>query len=156
MEIVLEWVKSGLLFLILASVILMLSPNKSYMKHISLVIGLLFILVMVHPLMDFFRLDEKAYISYLENFLMLEGTEVQFTEKNIEMYAETVRLQLKAALRENGYSVQDVYVELNEEGIVFAVHLILGESASGLDIVDDYLRGLFGQEVEIYYEADGR
>ncbi len=153
MELILDWVKNGLLFLVLASVILMLSPNKSYMKHISLVVGLLFILVMVHPLMDFFDLDEKAYISYLENFLLLEGTETEISDRNIEMYTESVGLQLKAALRENGYSMQDVYVELNEEGMVFAVHLVLENSATGLDRVDDYLRSLFGQEVEIYYEA---
>ena len=48
----LNWVKSGLLFGVMASVILMLCPNKSYMKHIGMVIGLLFILVMLHPLME--------------------------------------------------------------------------------------------------------
>lgn len=69
MEGILDWVRSGLLFGIVSSVILMLCPNKSYAKHIGLVVGLLFILVMLHPVMEWMEIDEQTYVSYIKDFL---------------------------------------------------------------------------------------
>ena len=63
MQQIFEWVKSGLLFGIFSSIIILLSPNKSYEKHINLVVGLLFILVMIHPVMAFFNIDGETYYS---------------------------------------------------------------------------------------------
>ena len=67
MEQILTWVKNGLLFGVISSLILLLSPNKSYEKHMNLVVGLLFILVMIHPIISFFDLDSKTYVSFIQN-----------------------------------------------------------------------------------------
>lgn len=152
MDAILSWVKNGLLFTVMASIVLLLTPNKSYMKHISLVIGLLFILVMVHPIMELFHLDSKTYASYIEKFLMLEGTQDSFSEEHINMYEESVNIQLFAAFNENGYDIEKVTVEVDEEGNVSEVHISFNGEVTDIEHIEAYLKRLFGQEVSIYYE----
>lgn len=151
MEGIMSWVKSGLLFTILASVILMLSPNKSYMKHISLVVGLLFILVMVHPIMSFFNLDSKVYVSYLENFLKMERMQENMSENHIAMYEESVALQLTASLKESGYNVDEIRVKAENDGSVREIRLSFVSATDNLEQIEEYLHRLFGEEVNIIY-----
>lgn len=151
MEGIMSWIKSGLLFTILASVILMLCPNKTYMKHISLIVGLLFILVMIHPVMHLLDLDSKVYVSYLENFLKLEGTQDSISENHIAMYEESVALQLTASLEECGYKVEEIRVKAENDGSVCEIRLSFTESIENLEQVETYLYRLFGKEVKIIY-----
>lgn len=153
MNAILEWVKSGLIFAVFASIILMLSPNKTYMKHISLVVGLLYILVMVHPVMEYFGLDSKTYASYIEHFLMLEETEDGISEEHMELYLESVKLQVLATLNENGYGVENVYMVADTEGSIEEVHISFIAEVAGIERIEEYLKSLFGQEVKIYYEV---
>lgn len=154
MEAILVWVKSGLLFGILASVILMLSPNKAYEKHISMVVGLLFILVMLHPIMELFHLDRDTYTSYIKNFLMIETGENGISSENLGYYEETVAYQLEAALRESGYALKKVSVKANEEGEVEQVMLSFTEEILNAEKIELYLMNLFGEGVKISYEME--
>ena len=38
---------------------------NDYEKHMSLVVGLLFLLVMIHPIMTFFGIDGQTYIDLI-------------------------------------------------------------------------------------------
>ncbi len=152
MEIIMTWVKSGLLFTIIASVIMMLCPNKSYIKHISLVVGLLFILVMMHPVMDILNLDRTTYISYIENFLLLEGTQEELSDNHIALYEESVALQLTAALNEHGYDVKEIAVDVLDDGTVCEVCVSFAGEVDNLEQLEQYMYDLFGQEVNVVYE----
>lgn len=152
MDMIMAWVKNGLLFTIIASVIMMLCPNKSYIKHISLVIGLLFILVMIHPIMNIFDLDRTTYVSYIENFLLLEGTQEELSDNHIALYEESVALQLTAALNERGYGVKEIVVEVLDDGSVCEVCVSFMEEVGNLEQVEQYMYDLFGQEVNVIYE----
>ncbi len=152
MDVILSWVKSGLLFAIFASVILMLSPNKSYMKHISLVVGLLFVLVMIHPIMEFLQLDEKTYLSYIENLLLLEQTEDSISESQLALYEESVGIQLAAVLKENGYPVEQVTVTTGHSGVIENVRITFLGKVQDMDALETYLKNVFGEEVTILYE----
>jgi len=153
MEMVLSWVKSGLVFTIFASVIMMLSPNRSYMKHISLVIGMLFILVMLHPIMEMLDVDDMAYTSYIEHFFEIDEMQEDMSQEHIQLYEESVNMQLMAELEENGYKTVQVVTHANEEGDITQVHITFKGDVVGLERIDGYLKELFGQEVAIYYET---
>ena len=148
----LNWVKSGLLFGVMASVILMLCPNKSYMKHIGMVIGLLFILVMLHPLMELLHLDASAYASYIRNFLTLETENESFLEDDRQFYEKTIATQLEAVFMEKGYQVNYVRVKAEEDGEVREVTLSFGEDVIELSKVEAYLHRMLGEDVRITYE----
>lgn len=146
------WVKSGLLFGVFASVILMLCPNKSYVKHIGMVVGLLFILVMLHPLMELFSVDASTYASYIKNFLMLETENTDFSEENRQLYELSLASQLEAVFIEKGYPVTEVCVRTDQSGNVEEVILSFGEGMFELQNVEMYLKRLLGEDVRITYE----
>lgn len=154
MEFILSWVKSGLLFGIFASVILMLSPNKAYMKHIGMVVGLLFIMVMLHPLMELFQIDESTYAEYIRNYLMLETEDERISKENLEFYEESVRIQLTAALQEAGYPVKEIRLRADNAGSIEKVTLVFTSQITEVEKLERYLKNLFGEEVRIGYEMD--
>lgn len=151
MEMILSWVKSGLLFGILASVILMLCPNKSYQKHIGMVVGLLFILVMLHPIMEIFQVDGSTYAAYIRNFLMLETENSSISDSNLELYAESLNIQLMANFQESNYPVKEVRTTVDETGQVQEVEIWFDGEVRGLEKMELYLKNLFGEEVVITY-----
>ncbi|MCM1497779.1 MAG: stage III sporulation protein AF [Clostridium sp.] len=151
MEAIFSWVKSGLLFGIFASVILMLCPNKSYQKHVGMVVGLLFILVMLHPVMEFMQVDGSTYTSYVRNFLMLDGEE-EISESSRKLYQEALELQLMSNFKEGGYPVKTVKVLSDSEGNVSEIKIIFDDEVTGLEKIELYLKNLFGESVIISYE----
>lgn len=153
METILSWVKSGLLFGIFASVVLMLCPNKSYMKHIGMVVGLLFILVMIHPLMEIFRIDSSTYADYIKNFLIIDTDSDEISDSDLELYEESLKAQLKAVLKENGYAFEEVSVDADKEGNIVKVELFVGKNIGNIEPVEKYLESLFGEDVKICYET---
>lgn len=154
MEQILSWVRSGLLFGIVSSVILMLCPNKSYAKHIGLVVGLLFILVMIHPVMELLQIDEDTYITYIRDFFAVSEPDL-VSEQSLQLYGESIAMQVKAALTESGYAIEEIYVDVNEDGSVSRVTLILGDATADISVLEQYLCELFGEEVVIQYEGNG-
>lgn len=153
MEWILDWVRSGLLFGVVSSVILMLCPNKSYVKHIGLVVGLLFILVMLHPVMELMEIDEQTYISYVRDFFAVSKSE-QISDQSIQLYGESIAMQIKAVLEDGGYSIDALSVEVLEDGSVSRVHITFGDTMGDIGMVEQYLHEIFGQEVVIQYEGN--
>lgn len=152
MEWVLSWVKSGLLFGIFASVILMLSPNKSYQKHIDMVVGMLFILVMLHPIMVLLEVDQDTYVSYIRNFLMIESSESSLSQENVPLYESSIESQLTAVFIERGYPVKTIRVNSDRQGKVKEIAIVFSDEIEGLEVIEKYLKRLFGEEVGIRYE----
>jgi stage III sporulation protein AF len=148
----LEWVKSGLIFGVFASVILMLAPNKSYMKHINMVVGLLFVLVMLHPITVFLEMDQDTYLSYIQNLLKVEESEAAFSKNDRRLYETSLETQLKALFLEKGYEVENVEVTTDSTGEVQEVVLSMGSQIAELGNVEEYLHRLLGEDVRIIYE----
>ncbi len=151
METIFEWVRSGLLFTIISSIMILLCPNKTYIKHISLVLGLLFILVMTRPLMSIAQLDEKTYLSYIEKYLKLDGGE-ELSANTISLYEDAVALQLKALLIDSGYAILDIQVTVRDDTTVEKVWICFSGQATQLEYLETYMHQTFGEEVKIVYE----
>ncbi len=151
MEMIFQWVKSGLLFTIISSVIILLCPNKTYMKHVNLVLGLLFILVMIRPVMAMAELDEKTYLSYIDKYLKIDGGD-ELSQNSISLYEDSLSLQLKALLTDSGYAIRDVVVSVGSDTSVEKVVLSFSGQVAGLEYLEAYLHQTFGEEVEIVYE----
>lgn len=154
MEQILSWVRSGLLFGIVSSVILMLCPNKSYARHIGLVVGLLFILVMIHPVMELLQIDEDTYITYIRDFFAVTEPGM-VSEQNLQLYGKSLAMQVKEALTESGYVIEGIDVDVNEDGSVSRIILILGDTTGNISVLEQYLHEIFGEEAVIQYEGNG-
>ena len=154
METIITWVKSGLLFGIHGSLVIMLSPNKSYEKHISFIVGILFVLVMIHPVMELLSVDGSTYLHSIENYLALDSGMLEVSESDRTLYGQAMELQLKAVFLEAGYQVSRVGVTLKEDGTVSEVTICFGDQVEQLSQLEQYLHSLFGGEVIISYEVE--
>lgn len=152
MDFILSWVRSGLLFGVFASVILMLCPNKSYQKHIGMIIGLIFILVMLNPLMKFKDIDSRTYLDYVKNYLLMENNGDVLSDDNQRMYEESVETQLKAVMIDRGYPLETVEIDSDSKGVIYRVTLRFEGNVTNTDGIESYLRSLFGEGVSICYE----
>ena len=151
MQQIFEWVKSGLLFGIFSSIIILLCPNKSYEKHINLVVGLLFILVMIHPVMTFFNLDGQTYISYIQNYIMASENGETLTDEEKEMYGRSLSEELKEMINKAGYPISDIEVSVDEKGHVSGVLVFFSGEISNVDAIEEYLKNVFGDDIIISY-----
>ncbi|MCR5700915.1 MAG: stage III sporulation protein AF [Lachnospiraceae bacterium] len=152
MEELFSWIRSGLLFAVFSSTILLLSPNKSYEKHISLVVGLLFILVMFHPVMTILDIDEKTYVDYIRNYLSLEQSGDTLSAGGCRLYEESVKTQLEGILKEAGYKVKSLQVHSDESGTIYKIEISFEDEVYALDDLETYLYNSFGKGVLIVYE----
>ncbi len=152
MEQILTWVKNGLLFGVISSLILLLSPNKSYEKHMNLVVGLLFILVMIHPIISFFDLDSKTYVSFIQNYIGASGNGDYLSEEELSLYTDTIGIEILSVLEDAGYSVDNVTPYVDEKGTVYKIEISVDGGERTLYALERYIRNVFGEEVEIIYE----
>ncbi|MGN0438808.1 MAG: stage III sporulation protein AF [Lachnospiraceae bacterium] len=153
MEVINEWVKSGLLFGVIGSVIIMLSPNKTYEKYISFVVGLLFVFVMIHPLMILFSVDSETFLRSVENYLIFQDCSGGLSQNDRCLYEDALGMQIKAVLIDSGCEIQDVVVKMDETGTVYEVDIIVCGKMIALSQIENYLRSLFGEEVVVSYET---
>ena len=149
---VLEWVKSGLLFGIFSSMIILLCPNKSYEKHMNMVVGLLFILVIIHPVMTFLNLDGQTYISYIQNYITASENGNQLSEGEKKLYGESIKIKLTEMFEASGYPIHNINVMVDENGRVSDIIISFSEQISSTDIIEKYLTSAFGEDINIIYE----
>ncbi len=153
MEFVLSWVKNGLVFGLFASVILMLSPGKTYRAHIAMATGLLFIMVMLHPLMELLQIDTASYAEYIQDYLMLEPEVGRYERENLRLYEESVAIEVKMALKAQGYEVSEVGVTADASGRTLCVRIRFGAGSELPGDPERELAGLLGEGARITYEV---
>ena len=151
MDIIIDWIKSGLLFGIFASVIMMLSPNKTYLKHISFIIGLLFVLVMLHPVMELLDIDGSTYLSYIQNYFAIEE-ENEISPNDLAMYEESLSLELTLMLQREEFAIEEAKVHVDENGNVETIEIIFSGNFENIEKLNLLLVNIFGEETEIEYK----
>lgn len=152
MEAIVDWVKSGLIFGMVGSLVLMLSPNKSYEKIINYVVGLLFLLVMINPLMKFFAMDQETFLHTMEDYLSLGTGYYEASSRDKELYLEALSMQLGTVFENAGYEIDEIQLEAFEDGSISSVKLSLKGAVYNTEGLEEYLKNLFGEEVSISYE----
>lgn len=152
MDAVFDWVKSGLIFGVVGSVLIALSPNKSYEKYISFVVGLLFILVMIHPVMVLFSADSEVFLRSVENYIMFESCRDRLSSNDKALYEDALGMQLKAVFTDAGCELDRVEVFMDDGGTVYEVRLVVAGDMLKLSQIETYLHRIFGEEVVISYE----
>lgn len=152
MNTVIGWVKSILLFGIFSSVLLNLSPNKSYEKHISIAVGMIFILLIINPVTKFRINDSDAYMSYIKNYIIADKSRQQISDGARSLYEDSIRIQLEEAFYEAGYPVKRVKVFANDEGEVYKLSISFRGEVSNLAAVEAYVNSIFENGVLIEYE----
>ena len=150
MTMVLGYIKSVLLFGIFSSVVIMAAPDKSFEKHISLAVGIIFILLIIYPVMSLLNEDSSTYISYIKNCFASESYVLSDSEKDI--YADSIAIQLEEILVNAGYMIGRIKIKVDDEGNVYGISIQFNDDVNNLEALEGYIKNVFGEEVYISYE----
>jgi len=148
-----EWVRRGLLFCLFSSIIMMICPDKKYYKHLSMIMGLMFILVMIRPFSVLMHTNSQSYIDYLKHLLLFEGTTVEMKYEYREEYESVIESQIELLMKEKGFDISSVNVAINHKG---EMEMILLHSANctveDINNMENLLKTIYGEDVIIGYE----
>ncbi len=122
MEFISDWITQIIIFILLATIIDLLTPNLAMSKYIKLVLGLILILILLTPIFSFFNLDfEGAINNNYRNLFEMDG-EMERMESSIEMQKseiesthdayilEEMAVQLKSLTNEELLDEHDAHI----------------------------------------------
>ena len=76
------------------------------------------------------------------------------SEQSLHLYEQSIAMQVKAALMESGYAIEELTVEVEEDGTVSRVQIVFGDTVGDIGVLEQYFHEIFGQEVVIQYEGN--
>ena len=85
---------------------------------------------------------------------MMETENDGVSEADLELYEESINMQLMAVLKEHAYPVKRVMVKAGEDGKIVNVSVVFDSSVVQLESLETYIKNLFGEEVRIRYENE--
>lgn len=122
MEFISDWITQIIIFILLATIIDLLTPNLAMSKYIKLVLGLILILILLTPIFSLFNLDfEGAINNNYRNLFEMDG-EMERMESSIEMQKseiesthdayilEEMAVQLKSLTNEELLDEHDAHI----------------------------------------------
>jgi stage III sporulation protein AF len=101
------WITNIILFLFLAIIVDMLLPNSNMKKYAKFVVGLLLIIIIIHPLMKLFSEDFNV-----ESILREINWEYMTSEKEMEKLIELKKKEIDATQR--AYILEQMAVQLQK------------------------------------------
>lgn len=139
------WIRNIIGYLIFISVIENLLPAKKYKKYLKLFSGMVLILLVMQPLTNGLRIENKI-AHYYESFVFryesedlkkeLLGMEDKRLEQMIQQYEEAVAQDLNQLVREEGFQVKEAQVRIHSDrdsqhfGTVASIQLQICEEVS--------------------------
>ncbi|RDU24350.1 stage III sporulation protein AF [Anaerosacchariphilus polymeriproducens] len=133
MNIIYDWIKDIIFYLILISLVFQLLPNDQYRKYMKLFAGILLVIIVLKPLkvllreesLDQVRAAFHQYDNYEEDVqLQIE----EFKKKQEEIYSEYAQGELKAQIQKliekKGFIVQKAEVKNINENEKLCISLV--------------------------------
>ena len=126
-----DWIKSIIIFVIFASFVRYLLPDGAYLKYIQNTIGLVMILVVINPLMELFDLSESLQSYYFDE-MSSDGAYAEDDMYLTELMEELVEEYISGSYGEEA----DVTVSLND-GDVSSVDIAFPDGGTpDIDMAD--------------------
>lgn len=103
-----DWVTQIIMFVLLAAVIDLLTPQTAMKKYIKLVVGLLLILILLKPIFAIFQLDMEKAVSES----VLQVSREMETDQNIENLIDFQKKEIEST--QHAYILEQMAVQLKE------------------------------------------
>lgn len=125
MDAIYSWMKGLAFFFIFMTAVLNCLPEEKYRRYVRLFLGLLLLILMIHPLLALFRLDEvlsrevslgmlEAEASGLEQEVRVEGVQEELLLAGCQ---EELEGQIRTFLEERNLIPLEVSAELDPENL---------------------------------------
>ncbi|MBR3833623.1 MAG: stage III sporulation protein AF [Lachnospiraceae bacterium] len=128
------WMKSLIIYLIFAGVIINLSSSGSYKKYIKFYTGVVAIIILIKPISYIFNFDEKALYGALMEIDSLGNyyEELPSGDKIADYYDMSLSQGIKLELQHRGYMVEEVSVTTDRDDKLVGCRVYI-DKASELD-----------------------
>lgn len=103
------WIKNIVIYMIMNTIIMNLLGNKSYKKYISIVSGMILVLIVVSPLMNYMGMEDKLDYFLQTNDFAIETSDFQNEVNQVE------KKQSEAILEEYMSKIKEKVKELLDE-----------------------------------------
>ncbi|MDG4655595.1 stage III sporulation protein AF [Ectobacillus antri] len=104
MAYITEWIRTIIVFLLLATVLHMLLPNTSLQKYVKFVVSLLLIVLILTPVFKLLRTDVQEVIA---------GFNTSASKKNIENVIDQKKKEIQASQR--AYILEQMAVQMKKQ-----------------------------------------
>lgn len=121
------WMKSLIIYLVLAGLVMNLAPGQNYKKYINFFSGLIVVIILSRPISYIFNLssgDLSGFAENIENYM--GGGQEPYSYDDIYNYyemslGESMRIELEA----RGYAVEDIRVVTDEENRILKCTVLI-------------------------------
>ena len=159
MEMIFQWIRSLVFYLILMTMIANLLPDKKYENYLRLFAGVIFLMLVFSPFGNLTGVEEQAAEAFsrltFQNEARVLKREIEDVdgarmEKLMDRYRETIENELRRMVEELGGECRSVVVQLDEEleggtfGRVIAVEMTVSQAkiVASAEIVAKLMDGI--------------
>ncbi|MDF2472418.1 MAG: putative rane protein [Anaerocolumna sp.] len=124
MEIIYEWVRNIVIFLVLTTIIGNLLGKSSYKKYINLITGIILVLLVISPLLRLFQLEDSLDYYLSTNFFQAEANDYNGRLVDVEQnqmtsiiaeYKNIIYEQVDGLLKSQGLYLHELIIVIDEE-----------------------------------------
>jgi stage III sporulation protein AF len=124
MEFIYTWIRNIVIYMLLNTVIMNLVGGKNYKKYISIVSGMILVLIVIAPIMDFMKLEDKLDLFLDKNDFSVETSNFRTDLSRMEEagrkaifaeYEEKIRRQVEEVLAEEELILTGFDLKLDQD-----------------------------------------
>ncbi|MBE5966332.1 MAG: hypothetical protein E7255_05125 [Lachnospiraceae bacterium] len=119
-----EWIKNIVIYMILHTIIMNLLGNSSYKKYVSIISGMILVLIVITPLLEFMNLSDTLDYYIASNDFAIETSEFKNSLKNMEdrqvnevfgEYKERLKQSAEEFFKEEGFSIKEFDITFDKD-----------------------------------------
>lgn len=124
MDVIYTWIRNIVIYMILNTIILNLVGGKNYKKYVSIVSGMILVLIVISPIMNFMKVENKLDFFLKENDFSVETSEFKMDLNRMEEtqrealfveYKKKIKEQVEEELATEQLKLTEFDVELNQD-----------------------------------------
>lgn len=144
LDLIYDWIKNIIIFLVLTTIITNLLGKSAYKKYINLITGIILLILVISPLFKLFQLEDSLDYFFSANYLLAETKEINVkfddmedkqTQTIIIEYKEKIKEQIEVILESEDLYIKSIAITIDE-----AYDSLTYGQIKTLDIITSYVR----------------
>ena len=150
MDIINNWIRNVVIYMILNAIVMNLLGDKSYKKYVSIVSGMILVLIIISPLMNYMDLEDTLDYYLQANDFAVETSEFKNDLNRMEEaqsdaifaeYKEKIRLQVDGILQEDKLKLVsfDLTIDKDNKSSTFGeiLYMDIGAEMENSEVKED-------------------
>lgn len=123
MDLIFEWIRNIVIYVVLNTIIMNLLGNSSYKKYVSIVSGMILVLIVITPVIKLLQLEPNFNFFFKSNDFAIEASEFemelrQMEEEQVSMifkeYEQKIKNQVEEILLEKDLNLREFTIRLDK------------------------------------------